>query len=575
MKQIHRLLGRQKRRCFGDSFSIPDDLHGFFDAVNSAYWESDTDRDMLERALELSSQELLEANSEIRKSEERFRLLYESSPVPYQLLDSEGCFIEVNQTFLDTLGYLRHEIIGRSFSDVMTQESATLFQQRFQRFKESGTVRDVGYELIHKDSTRISIMLDGRISSNQDGSFKQIHCVWRDITEHKKMEDELRKYRVHLEDMVKERTAELRLANKQLQREMNERKQAEKLLLDSEKRYRNLVENINDIIFTMNTQGYFTYISSVVEKISLYKVDELIGKPFACFAHPDDLPGLLSRLETTLAGQPEPYEFRVLDKDGTVRHVRTSSSPYYEGDKLAGLTGVLVDMTERKHFEQEMARLDRMNLVGEMAAGIGHEIRNPMTTVRGFLQLLSGKKDCAKHKEYFDLMIEELDRANSIITEFLSLAKNRVVELKNQNLNRIVRSISPLIEADGMVTDKHIAFELREIPGIPLDEKEIRQLIFNLARNGLEAMPPGGILSIRTFREDNQVVLAVQDLGKGIEPSVLEKIGTPFFTTKDNGTGLGLAVCYSIAASHNAKIDVETGVTGTTFYVRFKAGASC
>jgi signal transduction histidine kinase len=84
-------------------------------------------------------------------------------------------------------------------------------------------------------------------------------------------------------------------------------------------------------------------------------------------------------------------------------------------------------------------------------------------------------------------------------------------------------------------------------------------------------MLPGGILLIKTFREDDWVVLAVRDLGEGIDPGVLEKIGTPFFTTKDNGTGLGLAVCYSIAASHNAKIDVETGAAGTTFFVRFKA----
>jgi signal transduction histidine kinase len=210
-----------------------------------------------------------------------------------------------------------------------------------------------------------------------------------------------------------------------------------------------------------------------------------------------------------------------------------------------------------------------MELIGKMAAGIGHEIRNPMTTVRGFLQILAGKQDCSQYKEFYHLMISELDRANSIITEFLSLAKNKKVELKTQNLNQIVDALFPLISADGMVADKHIEIELGKLPDIKLDEKEIRQLILNLVRNGLEAMTAGGKLTIRTFQDGDTVVLAVQDQGVGIKPNVLEKIGAPFFSTKDSGTGLGLAVCFSIANRHNATIKVETGPGGTTFFTRF------
>ncbi|NLI14576.1 ATP-binding protein [Pelotomaculum propionicicum] len=230
-----------------------------------------------------------------------------------------------------------------------------------------------------------------------------------------------------------------------------------------------------------------------------------------------------------------------------------------------------IDITEQKRLGKEIARLERLNLVGEMAAGIGHEIRNPMTTVRGLLQMLGEKDDCAKYKDYFNLMIEELDRANTIISEYLSLAKNKPVELKKHSLNRIISVILPLITADALVTDKRIEVELANIPKLLLDEKEIRQLILNLVRNGLEAMSPGGSVIIKTYADDEDVVLAVRDHGNGIDPEILEKIGTPFHTTKENGTGLGLAVCYSIAARHNATIDLETGTEGTTFYVRFKA----
>ena len=193
-----------------------------------------------------------------------------------------------------------------------------------------------------------------------------------------------------------------------------------------------------------------------------------------------------------------------------------------------------------------------------------------MTTVRGYLQLLGSKKEFSKYNSQFALMIDELDRANAIITEFLSLAKDRVVDLKVQSLKEIVQNIFPLIQADGVISDKYIHLELDEVEEIPLDKKEIHQLILNLVLNGSQAMSPGGTMKIGTFMDNEEIVLSVQDDGPGIVPEVLGKIGTPFFTTKENGTGLGLAVCYSIAARHNAKIDIETGSTGTTFFVRFK-----
>ncbi|SFG75641.1 PAS domain S-box-containing protein [Desulfotomaculum arcticum] len=233
------------------------------------------------------------------------------------------------------------------------------------------------------------------------------------------------------------------------------------------------------------------------------------------------------------------------------------------------LLAAVNDITERKQLEQEMARLDRLNLVGEMAAAIGHEVRNPMTTVRGFLQLLGEKAGCMLYKDYFNLMIDELDRANSIITQFLSLAKDKPVDKNEQNLNTIINTIFPLIQADVYKSDKYVNLELNDIPDLFLDDNEIRQLILNLVRNGLEAMQSDGILTIRTYADADKVVLAVQDQGCGIEAGVVDKLGTPFFTTKDNGTGLGLAVCYSIADRHNSKIVIETAPTGTTFYVQF------
>ncbi|NQS76903.1 MAG: PAS domain S-box protein [Peptococcaceae bacterium] len=267
------------------------------------------------------------------------------------------------------------------------------------------------------------------------------------------------------------------------------------------------------------------------------------------------------------------FEYRLRAKSGKIITILLSTATMGLNGELCRLS-LMKDITAEKKLEAEMARLDRLNLVGEMAAGIGHEVRNPMTTVRGFLQLLGEKERYAQDKGYLTLMIDELDRANSIISEFLALARNRAVNLEMKDLNKILHSILPLIQADGLVTDKYIELKTLEIPALLLDEKEIRQLVLNLVRNGMQAMKPGQTLIMETFMEENKagdaIVLAVRDQGTGIPPEIADKIGNPFFTTKDSGTGLGLSVCYSIAARHKAAIDFETSSTGTTFFVRFE-----
>jgi signal transduction histidine kinase len=234
---------------------------------------------------------------------------------------------------------------------------------------------------------------------------------------------------------------------------------------------------------------------------------------------------------------------------------------------------VLTDITETVHLEKEMSRLDRLNLIGEMAAGIAHEIRNPMTTVQGFLQL-SRNNRANLSADIIDLMLDELTRANSIITEFLNLAKNKVSVKKKQNLNTILEALSPLIQAEAFRSSKHVKLELNQCPDIFIDQKEIRQLILNIALNGLDAMSSNGKLTIKTYTEKHAVVLEIKDQGHGISPEVLQKLGTPFFTTKETGTGLGLAICYSVAKRHHAEIDITTGEKGTVFSIRFQLTSS-
>lgn len=219
---------------------------------------------------------------------------------------------------------------------------------------------------------------------------------------------------------------------------------------------------------------------------------------------------------------------------------------------------------------EKMTRLDRLNIIGEMAASIAHEVRNPMTTVRGLLQFLGNKPEFSRHKSNFDLMIDEIDRANSIITEFLSLAKNKPMEFNDQNLNNIIFDIYPLLQADVLRNNCEIDMTLGDISEVLVDQHSIRQLIINMVRNALDAMPEGGKITINTKMDNSKVLLIIEDNGIGIPLEIRDKLGTPFFTTKENGTGLGLAICYRIVQRHGAILTVESQPgQGTAFTIAF------
>ncbi|MDO3411656.1 ATP-binding protein [Saccharibacillus sp. CPCC 101409] len=240
----------------------------------------------------------------------------------------------------------------------------------------------------------------------------------------------------------------------------------------------------------------------------------------------------------------------------------------FNGELL--LLTMISDLTEHKQYEHELQRLSQLHLVGEVAAGIGHEVRNPMTTVRGFLQLMLMQGKNTLEPAYLQVMIEELDRANQIITEFLSLAKDHMVQLKRENLNDLIRKIQPLLEADASVTGKIITTHLTAVDSIEVDSKQITQLILNLVRNAFEATGDNGWIQIKTYMQEGRAVLVIEDNGPGIQAEVVEQIWKPFYTTKENGSGLGLAICFSIANKHGASIDLSTGTEGTAFYVRFR-----
>jgi len=361
------------------------------------------------------------------------------------------------------------------------------------------------------------------------------------------METELLQHRNHLEKLVEENIQALRISEERFAKAFTASPIAMSIATLEEGRY---VE-VNDAF--CHLMGYAR--------------EEILGKLSRIIWHKTQDRDVFKQMieEHFLV---KDHEFQFVTRSGEVRIGLLSGQHIQIGTETFILSSIS-DITEKRRIDREISRLDRLNLIGEMAASIGHEIRNPMTTVRGLLQMLGSEALYQRDQDLFDLMIEELDRANSILSEFLSLAKDKHVDLLPSNLATIISSVTPLIKANAMPKDISVVFQMDPVPDLLLDSKEIRQLVFNLTQNGLEAMQPGGTLILRTYEDNGEVVLLVQDEGPGIEESILDKLGMPFVTSKEKGTGLGLSVCYRIAARHNATIEVKTGSQGTTFFVRF------
>jgi two-component system sporulation sensor kinase C len=345
-------------------------------------------------------------------------------------------------------------------------------------------------------------------------------------------------------------------------------------LAKKETQYRLLAENATDVIYQYKLpEANFEYISPSVLPVTGYTPEEYYADAtlLTNLIHPDDLPIFNSLIKYPSLTGDLSHTFSLIRKDQSMIWIEQKLVPIYDkSGKLTSQVGILHDVTTRKNLEQIAARAARMNMVGEMAAIVAHEVRNPLTTVQGYLQMMSKNQELASYKNRFDLMIDELNRTNKIISEYLLSAKDKRSVLKNCCLNTIIKALSPLIQADASASNVCINLNLTDIPQLYLDENEIRQLLLNLVRNGVEAMQPsGGELAISTYLKQHSIILSVQDQGGGMSAHILNNLGTPFLTTKENGTGLGLPICYQIAKRHNATITIKTDSRGTTFFVSF------
>jgi PAS domain S-box-containing protein len=515
-----------------------------------------TDR---ERILELHeiNKKLDRATLNLRRTEALSKVIGETITDTILTFDDQGYVLSVNPAIKRMFGYEPEELIGKHV--LMLFQNMNMNIDASYSFSSGKVIETVAFR---KDETHFHAdLLIGETTVDQQQIFV---CTIRDVTERKQIEEVKKQQFINMEQMVEERTLELIKANEKLQKEIDERKRIADHLFRSQERFRKIFDS-SPCLMAITSQKDLTFMEVNASWLNVtgYSYEELENKKINLNHFIDESTEMHIELNQTIRNKKIKYE----TKNGDIRDGLLSTEMIDIHSEPCTLI-VLTDITERVHLEKEMYRLDRLNLIGEMAAGIAHEIRNPMTTVQGFLQLSKNKNDNLSD-DIINLMLEELNRANSIITEFLNLAKNKLSVKMKQNLNTIIEALSPLIQAEALRASKQMKLELGNCPDIYLDQKEIRQLILNIALNGLDAMSTGGKLTIKTYSEDQAVILEIKDQGKGISPEVLQKLGTPFFTTKETGTGLGLAICYSVAKRHHAEIEIATSDEGTIFSIRF------
>ncbi|MBP8819024.1 MAG: PAS domain S-box protein [Syntrophomonadaceae bacterium] len=468
-------------------------------------------------------------------SGEEYRLITENAQDMIIVVDPETLFFKyVSPSNMRIMGYTKEEFLSRSCLDNVHPDDQEYVTSNLISAIKENTAGSIEYRCLKKDGSFIWLETSGKMYQSPDGSSGVI-LISRDIGRRKLIEQELRR----------------------------------------QFEYQNsLINNMNEWFFTYDRNSRLTYVNRKALESTGYSMEELQNMSLFDLAVPEQHDFVAKEVEERFKlGVSNNYELFVKFKNGQETLLRIKSTPItdYSNSEVNSVLVLAEDISEQSRMEREITRLSQLYTIGEMAAG--NEIRNPLASVRGFLQLLQNSGDFTRYNRYFETMLEELDRTNLIINEFLIQAKNRIIDLQQNDLNQIISDLYPFLKADAVMGEKTIVLELGKIPEIFLNKREIRQLIINLVHNRLEATPPGGNVKISTCWQGDEVILEVVDQG-AVALDVLDKLGTQFYTDNDDSIGMELIICYGVAARHQARIDIISNDSESRFKVIFKSNGN-
>lgn len=335
-------------------------------------------------------------------------------------------------------------------------------------------------------------------------------------------------------------------------------KNKEKQLQKSNQHYQSLFHHNPDAVFEITREGKLAALNPEGEEIIGRPVDDLKGKPLDFLIHPEDRDYVKELFRKTLLGKPEKFEMNIFGKSGNNRLLRCTLLPIIVDEKIIGVFGMARDITHYRENEEMMIASEKLSVIGQLAAAVAHEIRNPLTSLKGFVQLMQvTKKADDKH---LGIMLSEIERINLISGEMLILGKQQDILFGKEEVNDTIKQVIVLMEAQANLDN--VGIDFAPSPDGPMfvnaDQNQLKQVLINIIKNGVEAIDDHGFVKVVTAKTETQALIKVQDSGAGMDQERIDRLGEPFYSTKEKGTGLGLAVCKKIIERHQGEITYES-----------------
>jgi two-component system, cell cycle sensor histidine kinase and response regulator CckA len=526
------------------------------------------------------------AETALRASEERFRLLYEDAPIGYQSLDENGCLLEVNRAWLNLLGYSREEVLGRWFGDFLASGQEELFRTRFPGFKETGETRGIGFEMVCRDGRRLLAEFDGKVAYDEQGRFRQTHCILRDVTEQKQAEQAIQALVASsvgttgqdFFDGIVERLSEWLGSDGAMVGEIKDGSTLHILSMrvDEDMIHEGTYALADSPSTEVAGKGFCSFIGNAREVnasdwyLEDFRIGSYVGTPLRD-SHGDTL-GILCAFSHDRLELPRKVEevMDILASKASAEIVRKRM----EQEKTA--------------IEAQLRQAQKMEAIGTLAGGIAHDFNNILAAIVGYSELiLYGLPEDSPERYNAQQVLKASMRAKDLVRQILLFSRQRGEQPRQpvDILPVLTESLRLLRASLPTTIDIHHHFALNE--GVVVgDPTQIQQVLINLCANGAHAMKDGGgVLTIHLDGVDvdggfyvsgnkltsgSYLRLTVSDTGHGMEPGVRERIFDPYFTTKGvgEGSGLGLAVVHGIVKRMNGAIGVKSAPgEGTAFEV--------
>lgn len=382
-------------------------------------------------------------------------------------------------------------------------------------------------------------------------------------------------------------------------RVVNAHKRIAVALKESEQKFSEIVDNINDVFFQLSPRGVFQYVSPAAEKLFGYDTEIIIGSHIKKTTPTSELVKFLEIVRRVSEGKTiEGLELNQINKKGVIVHTEINAVPLKRGKKIVAIVGIMRNISERKKSEirlqatynklkstqSQLIQAEKLKVVGAMASGVAHEVKNPLGIIMQAVNFLEAEVSSNNNEQFLSVinMIKEaIKRADSIICGMLDFSRPAPLKLKPSDLNMVIERSLGLVEKQLVLKSTKTSIHAEDdLPQVMIDSNQMQQVFINIILNALQAMPSGGQLFLRTFTKiltesegivgrrttdifavgDTVVVCESEDTGQGIPKDKLDKVFDPFFTTKPpgQGTGLGLAIIRTIVEKHRGIITIES-----------------